>query len=764
MAAVAPPSGDRADVGAANGVPLPGAIRQEGTGREAPRPDPGGEVRRVAAVSVVALLACAAGLAFDGVFTLGALVPVVVVASVAPCVLSALLAWRLPVAGGGGRVPLRAGLSVSALAWLVAVSATVYRAEAFAGFVPSPASVRAALLGVRDAWKALLTTILPADDAGRTVVFAHFLVWVAAVAGAELALRTRTVVLPAAPAVLVLAVAVVLGVGGAGSRLPSVAVFAGLVLLLALVRAAGSVRTVLLGVPLLVCLTLVAVAAGPVLPRAARPYDVRQLVEPPPARPIKGMSPLDQVSGWLQNPYRELFTVRSAAEENWRLAVLDRFDGVTWTSSAGFVPTGGRVPVQDGDGPRDVVQQQVTLQKLPGPWLPAADRPRQVSGTGLLVDPATGMLAAAAPREGITYRVTSDVRRYSAAELREAVPTANPRALELPDGPDGRTPPQRARLRAVARRATSGATSPMQQAAGLAAYLRKHAVNDVNAPPGHSYRSIQFFLTESRKGTTEQFATSYALLARTLGLPTRVVVGFRPGAAGKDGTRQVLAGDVLAWAEVEFAGIGWVPFYPTPSRSRSGRRGDVAEGVSKQQQQIEQQLNSDNARPQPTPTPTKPSPTQAPRPGRPGSATSWLPLAGAAAATLLAGYLLLVLALPPLRRTVRRRARDPRVRLAGAWRQTLVRLRVAGVPAASRALTAGEVAVLGTSALGQAAWEPLTGLAELANLTGFGDTPVDHVTADAAWRHHAAVDALVRRHVPLRRRLLHRLAPTSLVR
>ncbi|MBT2230283.1 transglutaminaseTgpA domain-containing protein [Nonomuraea sp. NEAU-A123] len=719
------------------------------------------EWRRVVSVVVVVLLAGTAGLAFDGVFALSALIPVVAVAAVVPGAVAYALARVLP---------LWASLAMNLLAWLTAVSATLFRAQALVGFLPSPASVRAALLGVRDSWKALVTTILPAEGDGRTIVLAHFLVWAAAVAGAELALRTRAVVLPVAPAVPVLAAAVVLGVAGPGSRLPSAAILVGLALVLALVRAARSVRTIVAGLPLLACLVLVAVAAGTVLPFAAKPYDVRQLVTQPPPRPLAGVSPLDQVSAWLQNPYRQLFTVRSTAEANWRLAVLDRFDGVTWTSSAGYLPTGGRVPGDGDTGARDVVEQQFTLQKLAGPWLPAADRPQQVSftapiTTGLMADPATGMLAsaAAAAREGSTYRVISGIRRYYAAELREAVPAPDQAALALPNGPDGRTAPQRARLATIARKATAGATSPMQQAVRLAAYLRKHADYDVNSPPGHSYRSIQFFLTEAKKGTTEQFAASYALLARSLGLPSRVVVGFGPGKSQGGGVRQVLAGDVLAWAEVEFKGIGWVPFYPTPARSHAGESGDVAEGVSKQRQAVEQEISSENSKPAPTPKPHQP--TQKPSAHKDGHDTeiAWLPIAGALLGGLLGGYLLAVTVLPPLRRR-RRRAGDPQARVAGAWRQTVIRLRTAGIPASSGVLTAREVATLGVTALGPHANDPLTELANLANLTRFGDAPVDQAVADTAWRHYADVDVLVRQKVAIPRRLAHRLAPGSLLR
>ncbi|GAA2696949.1 hypothetical protein GCM10010412_091470 [Nonomuraea recticatena] len=714
-------------------------------------------LRRVASVALTGLLAGTSGLAFDGVFPLDALVPVVVVASLVPSLLALLIS---------GWLPLWASLAVNAFAWLVAVSIMVFRTEAWAGFLPSFASVRGALLGVRDAWKALLTTILPVEADSETVVLAHFLVWAAAMAGAETALRTRAAVLLMAPALPVLAAAVVLGVAGPGSSLPVATAFVGLALLLALVRSANSARTFMAGIPVLGSLLATAALIAPALPMAAEPYDVRELVNPPPPTPLRAVSPLDQISAWLQNPRRKLFTVSSATATNWRLATFDRFDGVTWSSSAGYLPTGGRIPAQANDRPRDLLDQRFTLQELPTPWLPAADRPVRASVKGLMVDPATGTLASMLARESTTYEVTSGLPRYSAQELREAVPAGNPSALLLPEGLDGRNTTQWARLRRIAQRATAGAISPMQQAVQLAAYLRKHAVNDVNSPPGHSYRSIEFFLTHARKGTTEQFATSYALLARSLGLPTRVVVGFRPGTPmGPGDVRQVLGGHVLAWAEVEFKEIGWVPFYPTPSRSRSGETGDAAEGVSKQRQEIERQISAEPApaipspAPSATPTPASPSPPD----GR-GRLDTWshvsaITLAGAATA-----YLLGVAALPPLRRAHRRRAGVPAVRVAGAWRQTVSRLRVVGVLASPEALTAHEVASLAASALGVQAHKPLVALAEVANLNRFGGTAMSQEEADAAWRHYETVDALVRQAIPVYRRLIVRLRPSSLIR
>ena len=59
-------------------------------------------------------------------------------------------------------------------------------------------------------------------------------------------------------------------------------------------------------------------------------------------------------------------------------------------------------------------------------------------------------------------------------------------------------------------------------------------------------------------------------MARSVGMPARVAVGFTPGLTQGDGSRVVLGRNAHAWPEVWFDGIGWVPFEPTPGRGAPG--------------------------------------------------------------------------------------------------------------------------------------------------------------------------------------------------
>src|SRR5690606_40395181 len=79
------------------------------------------------------------------------------------------------------------------------------------------------------------------------------------------------------------------------------------------------------------------------------------------------------------------------------------------------------------------------------------------------------------------------------------------------------------------------------------------------------------FLDESgRVGYCEQFAASMAVMARTLGIPSRVAVGFLQPRKVSDDFWEFSAHDLHAWPELFFAGSGWVRFEPTPATRASG--------------------------------------------------------------------------------------------------------------------------------------------------------------------------------------------------
>ncbi|GHH04586.1 DUF3488 and transglutaminase-like domain-containing protein [Streptomyces lanatus] len=715
--------------------------------------------RTLTSLLAVAALSVSAGYGFARVFPPSDLLPVLAVAAFAPLVLSAVLSGRLRLREGRTPLPLWPSALLTVVVWAVVVSATLFREVS--GGLPGGPALRAAWSALLDAPHGLLSTILPAPGEPELLVLPHALVWAATAVSAELALRTRAPLLPALPAVFVFGVALVLGADGPGTAYPAAGALAAATALLVLLRSRARLplRATALRLPAVGALGLVAALLGPHLPGLGTPYDLHETATRADRRP-QSVSPLDLLAAWMRNGDEKLFTVRTsgATPGNYRLAVLDRYDGTTWSSGAGLTRTGGRVP-EDPEERRGAktLQQHVTVQSLPGIWLPAADRPSSVGapeGTSLSVDPDSGVLSTgAALPAGFTYTATSRLPSYDAERLRYASAAHDPARLALPAVDAAGQPIASVRsFRKIAERVTRGSTQPYERAVRLADWLRASYRLDPAALPGHTYRSLEFFLAGGGGGTSEQFAASFAVLARTLGLPTRVAVGFGPGTRTGSGAWQVRGRDVLAWPEVRFAGVGWVPFQPTPGESARGASAAVSPAKPEERQRAKERESTAPTRPS-TPSHTRDEATGGASGSRPLPVWLTAPLALLLLAT---AYVLYALWLPYRRRRRRRNAPDARRRVLGAWQQITERLTEIGLPDTG-AHTAQEVAAFGVEHMGGTADQRLPALATLVNEVAYADRSPDPATADAAWADCAAVETTVRARVPRRTRLLRLL-------
>lgn len=636
-------------------------------------------IARLASLGTVACLAGLAGAAFHRGFGLGAVLGPVAAAAILPVLLAALLAALL---GRAGRrlPPLPVSVSVlsSAVLWLVVVAATLFRhgSPHADGVFPAIAD------GLVNGTTRLLDTTLPAPDSPDLLVVPQALTWLAALCGAELVLRTRSVLAPAIPALVAFGIAVTLTVSGPGSNLGiagGLVIAAGALVLCRRAEPRASTgpgtgpgrptwfglfgrldaRRCALSLTLLAVTAAGALAAGPaLLAPTDGPYDLRARHSVP-SHPQPTVSPLDFVSAWLRSPGDVLFTAAPVISRNIRLAVLDRFDGQQWTPSARFTPAGGRVPpASDAPPAASRISEDITIGTLPGIFLPHVDRPVELGGDNLAVDTADGSLISSRPvTPGRTYSVTSAVPRELSPQQLAALRTANVGASD----PTRALPPGLpAQIAAAAREVGANGGTPFRRAYRLEQYLRTRFTNDPEAPSGHAYGHLAYFLDRSHSGTSEQFATTFAVIARVLGLPSRVVVGFHPASkptsgaapAGTDQTVAVRAGDVLVWPEVDFAGAGWVPFYPTPEPGGSSG-GSVA--TSAQGEPAGRAQKVTEAAAVPPQSVVEAAPTGPPR----SSSTSVGTIVGLAAAGLVVAvgvaYLVLALSAPARRRRRRRR-------------------------------------------------------------------------------------------------------------
>ncbi|WP_170286195.1 transglutaminase-like domain-containing protein [Nocardioides rubriscoriae] len=225
------------------------------------------------------------------------------------------------------------------------------------------------------------------------------------------------------------------------------------------------------------------------------------------------------------------------------------------------------------------------------------------------------------------------------------------------------------------------AATPYQRALAIEALVRDEYTLSPTAISGSAlWRLDQFLLGGPDQpgggvGTSEQFASAFALLARYNGLPTRVVVGFRPGEQQPDGTRVVRGKDAFAWAEVYFRDLGWVPFSPTPDDDTFTRPRPIEATAP--------QLPEEAATGAPTPVPP-PSATPDPEPDGPGGPDDAAgpvaadPWRGPAAPVLLGSLLgLAVVLLVSLR--AGRRVRHLRRGAPGAWAEVVDAMHLSGL-------------------------------------------------------------------------------------
>jgi transglutaminase-like putative cysteine protease len=117
----------------------------------------------------------------------------------------------------------------------------------------------------------------------------------------------------------------------------------------------------------------------------------------------------------------------------------------------------------------------------------------------------------------------------------------------------------------LANRVTAKADTPAAKAAAIQAFLRSSQFSYSTEPqPGTGYDALQNFLLRDHRGYCEQFASAMAMMARVVGIPSRVSVGFLPGEQDEEGWK-VSIRDMHAWPELYFANYGWVRFEPTPA-------------------------------------------------------------------------------------------------------------------------------------------------------------------------------------------------------
>ncbi|MBP6471105.1 MAG: hypothetical protein KBE23_03400 [Chloroflexi bacterium] len=163
-----------------------------------------------------------------------------------------------------------------------------------------------------------------------------------------------------------------------------------------------------------------------------------------------------------------------------------------------------------------------------------------------------------APEE---YLAVSSLTTASASALRGTAVADVPSAILArytqlpPDLPE--------RIPALAQKIAGNLPNPYDQALALERFLRQYPYSLDVAPPPPEQDPVDYFLFDLQTGYCDYYASAMAVLARSLGLPARLAVGYLAQPPDETGAQTIRQLDGHSWTEIYFAGYGWVEFEPT---------------------------------------------------------------------------------------------------------------------------------------------------------------------------------------------------------
>ncbi|HEX6887366.1 MAG TPA: DUF3488 and transglutaminase-like domain-containing protein [Candidatus Nanopelagicales bacterium] len=284
----------------------------------------------------------------------------------------------------------------------------------------------------------------------------------------------------------------------------------------------------------------------------------------------------------VDNDLRVMLTYATTAArpDYLRLAVLDAFDGEQWQASAppdltaqpplALGPGNALAPVDPTSlAPRSgqPVEYRMDVGPLAGSTLPSpAHTIASLNDWPVSWDQRTSLPVRSdgTSVQGSRISLVAAPPELDAEGLRRASTAPIPdEAVTAADSADP-TPLVGEELATLAREVTAGADTPYDRAVALQRWFTSEGgfQYSTQVEGGASGDALDDFLTE-RVGYCEQFAATMALMARTVGIPSRVVVGFTQGRS--EGGQWVVRGtDAHAWPELWMGAAGWTRFEPTP--------------------------------------------------------------------------------------------------------------------------------------------------------------------------------------------------------
>ncbi|WP_435299293.1 transglutaminase-like domain-containing protein [Timonella sp. A28] len=541
-----------------------------------------GPLRAVLEVAIlVTCIGCALMPILPAYGTQGALIAVVlgVIAGALPVVLSGFFRW-----------PFLLMLVVAFAVYVVVGGAVAFGKELLWGVVPSGHSITRTLGGIVTSWKEALTLEPPLGGSQGVLVLPFLIAFLGAFVASAIATWRRswtTTMLAGLVPCIVLVVAIL---WGTQSDLSGVQV--GLIVpLILLVWATWRMKSWRVGRGVLMA-GFVAVVVGVTtitapLAQSNHPRFVLRSIVVPPFDPKDQISPLSMYRAYIKD-YQDvdLLTVKGLPQDALvRLATMDEYDGVVWNVSGDGNKSGSGSFRRIGDRIEQTVSgtQYATsfvVEGLTGVWTPTVGYLNTVNfergprNLDFRFNDSTGSAVVIGGLvEGTTYRMSGVVPTVPTDEDLGEATVGNIAIASASNIPD-----------VVADKAVSvsrdATTVPLvvrkfEEFLSTRGYFSHgESVDGFPSLSGHgSARMSDLLSADQMIGDAEQYASAMALMARSQGIPSRVVMGFIPE-EDHNGDVTFTGGDMQAWVEIYYNDFGWVPYFPTPPSSQTPKQSE----------------------------------------------------------------------------------------------------------------------------------------------------------------------------------------------
>ena len=711
-----------------------------------------------------ALLVGVSMVGFWPTFAGGSYLPAAIGGILLGLAISAVAAWRR------WGILIIAGLTVAA--YFVFGGALALPHTTLLGVVPTLDTLQRLALGTVTSWKQMLTTVAPVAVADGHLIVPFLLALVGTVLTASLALRLSRVAWALIPAGALLMLVIVLGTPEPAFPLAQGLVFAVVAIAwLALrqlwapqndavsVSEVDSSRATQMRMRRLIAGAAVLVVAGgagiatSAVAAPAQPRHVFRDVIIPPFNIRDYPSPLQSFRKNVRDEADEtLFTVKGLPKgARIRIAVMDQYDGMVYNvtdggpdSSSAFAPLRSNMSPEAEGVP---VTLKVDIDRYNGVWVPDAGAVSAIDFTGGRAEELrrTGYYNT----ETGTAVVTSKLKKGDSYTIDTVMP-APLDDTQLADVDFGKVPlPKQSNvpeeLTSLASETVAGAESPIERVRALETFLAEggffsHGLEgEVLSRAGHTAERISTLIGGDQMiGDDEQYAVAMALLAREVGIPARVVMGYYPDEEREGDPEFAATGDdVHAWVEVNFEGVGWLTFNPTPPEDKVPNDQNTKPKVDPKPQVL-----------QPPPPPQEPVDLPPTLPDDRKGEDETFNLAGLIGIILAVGGITLgilaLLASPFIvigawkaaKRRSRRNAARASDRISGGWDELTDRAVDYGARVAPGGTRVEEAATVATALT----LPQVTTLAERADAEVFGPADPTPEDVDAFW---AEVDGLV---------------------